>query len=119
MKVEVSNGELVDKYTILLIKKEKIKDLNKNQNIINELNELIPMVDSLNLPKNLIDNLHTTNQKLWDIEENIRIKEKNEEFDFEFIELARSVYKTNTIRFKHKTEVNTFTKSYLIEEKSH
>ena len=59
------------------------------------------------------------NQKLWDIEENIRIKEKNEEFDFEFIELARSVYKTNTIRFKHKTEVNTFTKSYLIEEKSH
>jgi hypothetical protein len=119
MKVEISNGELVDKYTILLIKKEKIKEENKNKNIIKEIEELEPLVVSLDLPLTLIEELYNTNKKLWTIEDDIRAKEDKNEFDEEFIELARSVYKTNGIRFKYKTEINRITASLFIEEKSH
>ena len=119
MKVEVSNGELVDKYTILLIKDKKIIDPEKNKNIKNELTLLIPLVYNLNLDQKLIDELFDINKKLWKIEDDIRDKEHKQEFDAEFIELARSVYKTNSLRFKAKQKVNEFTGSYLKEEKSH
>ena len=119
MKVEVSNGELVDKYTILLIKSNKILDLIKQKNIQLELKEIAPLIESLNLSKTIIDELLETNNMLWEIEEVIRIKEKKQEFDVEFIELARNVYKTNTIRFNQKTKINILTESKIIEEKSH
>ena len=119
MKVEVSNGELVDKYTILLIKSNKILDLIKQKNIQSELKEIAPLIESLNLSKTIIDELLETNNMLWEIEEVIRIKEKKQEFDVEFIELARNVYKTNTIRFNQKTKINILTESKIIEEKSH
>lgn len=119
MKVEVSNGEIIDKYTILLIKLDKISDVLKRKNIQVELMEITPLVESLTLSKSIIDDLLQTNKILWNIEEYIRIKEKNQEFDLEFIELARNVYKTNTIRFNQKTKINSLTCSKIIEEKSH
>lgn len=119
MKVEVSNGELVDKYTILLIKDKKIIDPEKNKNIKNELNELFPLIHSLNLNQDLINELFEVNKTLWKIEDDIRAKEHKQEFDTEFIDLARSVYKTNTIRFKCKQKINESTGSFLKEEKSH
>jgi hypothetical protein len=119
MRVEVSNGELVDKYTILLIKDKKITDSEKNKNIKNELNELFPLIHSFNLDKNLINDLFEINKTLWKIEDDIRNKEYKQEFDSEFIELARSVYKTNDLRFKAKQKINESTASYLKEEKSH
>lgn len=119
MKVEVSNGELVDKYTILLIKDKKITDPEKNKNIKNELTLLMPLVYNLNLDQKLIDELFDINKKLWKIEDDIRAKESKQEFDSEFIELARSVYKTNAVRFKCKQKINETTDSHLKEEKSH
>jgi hypothetical protein len=119
MKVEVSNGELIDKYTILLIKQENIHDSGKQKNILRELKELESLVMSLDVPVYLIENLLETNKKLWNIEENIRIQEKNQDFGSTFIELARSVYITNTERFKYKTEINNLTNSLIVEEKSH
>jgi hypothetical protein len=119
MKVEVSNGELVDKYTILLIKDKKIIDFEKNKNVKNELNILLPLVYNLEIDQKLIDELFDINKKLWKIEDDIRDKENKQEFDTEFIELARSVYKTNSLRFKVKQKINESTGSYLKEEKSH
>ena len=119
MKVEVSNGELVDKYTILLIKDKKIIDLEKNKNIKTELNILLPLVYDLNISEELITELFEINKKLWKIEDDIREKEIKQEFDSEFIELARSVYKTNSLRFKCKQKINESTGSFLKEEKSH
>ena len=119
MKIEISNGELVDKFTILLIKQEKINDSVKLMNIKNELKEINPFVDSLNLDTVVIDELKNINSILWKIEDDIREKEKLQLFDEEFIELARQVYKTNTLRFKLKQKINNITNSYLKEEKSH
>jgi len=119
MKVEVSNGELVDKYTILLIKDKNIIDPEKNKNIKKELNILFPLISSLHIDEIYINELLDINKKLWKIEDDIREKEQKNEFDLEFIELARSVYKTNSLRFKCKQKINQITNSYLKEEKSH
>ena len=98
MKIEVSDGEIVDKLTILEIKKEKCLDLNKLQNIEKELTYLKMIVDDLDIPEYYINDLRKINQKLWDIEDQIRVFEAQEKFDNEFIELARSVYFTNDER---------------------
>lgn len=119
MKIEVSNGELVDKYTILLIKKQKINNSEKLKNILNEINEIESHVIGLNLDQSLIEELHSINLKLWQIEDDIRLKESENDFGSSFIELARQVYKTNTLRFKAKQTINDVTNSYLKEEKSH
>jgi len=119
MKVEVSNGELVDKYTILCIKEKLINDTDKILNIKKELEEITPLVLSLNLEKNIIDDLYCVNLKLWDIEDLIRDKEKKLQFDDEFIQIARSVYITNSERFSIKQKINKMTNSLLREEKSH
>jgi hypothetical protein len=117
MKIEVSTGEIADKYTILQIKKEKCKDLSKLKNILIELNFLTPIVESLNLPQSLIFELKDINLKLWEIEDLIRVYESEKKFDNQFIELARSVYITNDMRFKVKNQINQITKSQLVEEK--
>jgi hypothetical protein len=117
MKIEVSHGEIIDKYTILQIKKEKCEDASKLKNIQNELNILIPIVKGLNLSESLIDELRNINLKLWEIEDLIRVCEHEKKFDSEFIQLARSVYITNDLRFKVKSQINKITKSSIVEEK--
>jgi len=123
MKVEVSNGELLDKFSILKIKLEKINDEFKLINIKNEIDtisknceEIIQSDMRLSV---IFDELISVNESLWDIEDKIRIKEKEKEFDLEFIELARSVYITNDIRFTLKNKINIITSSKLVEEKSY
>lgn len=119
MKIEVSNGEIVDKFTILEIKLEKSNDEQKTNSIKKELDYLKPIVEELNVPKSLIDSLREVNKKLWDIEDSLRICESKFQFDDDFIQLARLVYYTNDKRFELKKEVNITTKSDLTEEKIH
>lgn len=121
-KVEVSNGELIDKYTILLIKNKKIINKDKLKNVNNEISVLKPYVNELNSKFDLIkliNQLQEINSKLWDIEDNIRKKEKLKEFDNDFIDLARSVYYTNDDRANIKLEINNRTKSNIVEVKSY
>jgi hypothetical protein len=128
MRIEVSNGELVDKLTILELKRANIADPSKLSNIDNELSYLVEHFDQLKIEikretlKNVMllkDKLFNVNQKLWDIEDSIRDKEANKEFDEEFIELARSVYIINDERAYLKKEINLLTDSNLVEEKSY
>ena len=120
---EISAGELIDKITILEIKKEKIKNKEKLSDIEKELKSLnatsadkIPNKSEI---KDLIDNLKRINLRLWDIEENKRLAEKNKTFDERFIELSREVYKTNDERAKIKLKINEILGSNIKEVKSH
>lgn len=120
MKIEISNGEIADKLSILQIKKDNIDNENKLKNIIKEFDYLYNIVfKELNINLDDYNNLLIINKKLWDIEDNIRNKERNKEFDLEFIELARLVYITNDERFKIKQLINLKTNSNFIEEKSY
>ena len=119
MKIEVSNGEIVDKLTILELKEKKCYDDAKLLNIKKELDYLRDVVSSLNVPKELIDSLREVNKKLWDIEDDIRICESKFVFDDEFISLARLVYHTNDRRFEIKNQINQITNSNFKEEKIH
>lgn len=124
MKIEVSNGEILDKITILLIKSKNITDESKLKNIKNELDELTPFLDVVEYNTNqtvnsLVKQLESINQKLWDVEDKLRDKERSKEFDDEFIQLARSVYFTNDERAKVKKQLNEVTNSKLVEEKSY
>ena len=122
MKIEVSHGEIVDKLTILQIKKENITDPIKLENIIKEHDYLFSVVEndlgiSTSSPEYL--ELLSVNKELWIIEDDIRDKERQKEFDFDFINLARSVYYTNDVRAKIKKEINLKYSSGFIEEKSY
>ena len=120
---EISAGELLDKITILEIKKEKIKDSQKLMDINKELSSLTKTSDEKIPNKNkvddLIQNLKQINLKLWDIEENKRLAEKNQKFDEKFIKLSRDVYKTNDARAKIKLKINEILGSNIKEVKSH
>ena len=120
---EISAGELLDKITILEIKKEKIKDGQKLKDISKELSSLTKTTDEKIPDKseinNLIINLKQINLKLWDIEENKRLAEKNQKFDEKFIKLSREVYKTNDERAKIKLKINEILGSNIKEVKSH
>jgi hypothetical protein len=117
MKIEVSVGEIVDKMTILEIKKEKCDNGEKLKNIEYELNYLTPIVKELNVPQNLIDSLRKVNKTIWNVEDDIRNCEKNKVFDEIFIQLARDVYHNNDQRFYVKNEINQLTNSQIKEEK--
>jgi hypothetical protein len=121
MMVEVSNGEIVDKVTILKIKSERITDRSKLENINKELNTLLPLLDEIvvNEGHPLFVQLYEINSKLWEIEDEIRVCEKEKRFGGYFIELARSVYQTNDLRFEVKKEINLKTSSNFVEEKSY
>jgi hypothetical protein len=121
MKVEVSNGEIVDKISILLIKIEKIKDADKLKNIEKELEYLLPYLDKIgvSIQEELFKKLKNANLKLWDVEDKLRKLESQGKFNKEFVELARQVYYTNDLRFEIKKEINIKTKSELVEEKSY
>ena len=120
INVPISIGELIDKITILEIKKDKLKNF-KLKNILKELSFLRAVLekDSIFIPDEIFLQLKSINLKLWNIEDKIRIKEKNKEFDNEFIELARSVYLNNDRRSETKKELNLMFKSEIIEEKSY
>ena len=120
---EISAGELIDKITILEIKKikisdaEKLKDINKELDSLNQtFKQFIPDPSSI---QQLIDKLKSINLKLWDIENGKRQAEKDQNFGKEFIELARSVYKSNDERAKIKLEINNTLGSNIKEVKSH
>ena len=120
---EISAGELVDKITILEIKKEKIKDSKKLKDIEKELLSLKDTFKrSITDPSkimSLIDKLKTINLNLWNIENSKRLAEKNNDFGEQFIELSRSVYKTNDERSKVKLDINNILGSNITEVKSH
>jgi len=120
MKIEVSNGEIVDKLTILQIKLERIKDPAKLQNVRKEYDELEGIVDKiLGREDPLYKALYEINGKLWDIEDRIRELEKAKDFGQEFIDVARSVYINNDQRAAIKRDINSKTGSELFEEKSY
>lgn len=122
-QILISDGEILDRFSILAIKQIKISDKIKLSNIENEIDHLRPIfLKILGLDpdiETLYNNLKSINEKLWIIEDSIRIKEKLQQFDSEFIDLARQVYITNDKRANIKKEINLKTKSYLVEEKSH
>ena len=114
----ISLGELIDKITILEIKQIHMTGI-KLKNVDKELKLLKNILQDTNLKINidLINNLKGVNNNLWVIEDNIRKKESNQEFDKEFIQLARSVYKENDKRASIKKEINQKYNSELVEEK--
>tara|TARA_B100001250_G_C19743892_1_gene764323 strand:+ start:866 stop:1258 length:393 start_codon:yes stop_codon:yes gene_type:complete len=122
--IPVSYGELLDKLSILEIKKNKISNNSKLNNInfeFNKLNELAKKLKDINQEKfeNFYSQLLETNTELWEIEDNIRIFEKEKNFGEEFIQLARDVYYTNDKRFNIKSEINSFFGSDVVEEKEY
>ena len=116
----ISIGELVDKITILEIKKNKFQN-SKLENVLKELSYLRELMEKhqIEITDNLFTQLKEINLKLWNIEEQIRIKEKNKEFDNIFIELARSVYFKNDKRAEIKKRINRLSNSEITEEKSY
>ena len=115
--IPVSIGELYDKYTILQIKKEKINNIDKLAYITTELTHLQPLIDKFKLDLALVEKIKNVNERLWEIEDNIRIKEAKLEFDEEFINLARLVYKTNDERYSIKAMINNIYNSAIQEIK--
>lgn len=123
ISIEVSYGELFDKISILEIKKAKLINSNDIEKVIFELSLLTSALSKLNINNHDIDKLfnelNKVNLKLWEIEDKIREKERFGSFDEEFIELARSVYKTNDKRSQIKKEINLNLKSEVFEVKSY
>ena len=119
-KIPVSNGEIVDKFTILNIKLNKINDYKKIIYIKKELcflNKYVNEITTKYKIEELIDNLQIINEKLWKLEDCIRNKEKLQEFDKEFITTSRNIYKNNDIRCNIKLKINKITNSELCEVK--
>ena len=116
----ISLGELIHKMTILEIKQIHMTGI-KLKNVDKELKLLRKILqdENLEIDIDLINNLKEVNNNLWEIEDNIRIKESNQKFDKEFIQLARSVYKENDKRASIKKEINQKYNSELVEEKSY
>ncbi|MBT7610645.1 MAG: hypothetical protein HN576_12875 [Bacteriovoracaceae bacterium] len=118
---EVSLGELIDKYTILTIKEKFIDDESKLIHIKKEKDVIFQVIDDLKLEnlEPLLVELARINEVLWKIEDDIRDKEKKKEFDEKFIEIARSVYATNDLRFELKDKINSTFGSGIQEVKSY
>ena len=120
---EISAGELLDKLSILEIKLNKIKnpallqEIKKDYNIINEAkNKNINSSDEINV---LYTDLKKINEQLWEIEDKIRLCEKNSDFNDKFIQLARDVYFKNDKRSKIKSEINKISGSNIQEVKQY
>ena len=123
VNVEISIGEFFDKLTILEIKRERIQQADKLDNINKELDALNALLEQLPFSRadvaDEVNELKSINEKLWVIEDDIRDKEAAKAFDQEFIELARSVYFTNDKRSDVKRDINIKLGSSFIEEKSY
>ncbi len=122
INVPISPGELLDKITILEIKSENIEDKEKLANVTIELKLLSQIWENTSPDSDLgvlRQELKDNNKALWDIEDKIRIKESNKEFDHVFVELARSVYIKNDKRADTKKKINLKLGSMIVEEKSY
>ncbi len=123
INIEISLGEFWDKVTILQIKAERITETGKLQNINKELNQLMQQWQESSYSKCKIDgeleDLRQINEQLWDIEDDIRDKERTQQFDSGFISLARSVYFKNDKRAGIKSRINKKLGSAFAEEKSY
>jgi hypothetical protein len=123
VQVEISIGELLDKISILQIKSERITDQLKLENIKIELESLLEKWENSSFSKieiaEEIVQIREVNEKLWELEDDIRIKEARYSFDEDFVRLARSVYVTNDKRAEIKRKINEKLGSALIEEKSY
>ena len=121
--VEISPAELIDKLTILEIKLELIKDEGKRANVKREYSLLISAYQATIVEteplRELTSTLKRINRELWDIEDNIRAEERAKSFGARFIELARSVYRTNDRRASVKRQINAMLNSPIPEEKSY
>jgi len=122
MQIEVSIGEIVDKYTILTIKSSKIQDPVKLENVRKELTYLIdvlkkedPLMTDYALTKTLLE----INKELWKVEDELRDLERAKDFGKEFVILARNVYKLNDKRADIKKQINMKFGSNFVEEKSY
>jgi len=121
MKIEVSIGEVVDKITILQIKEKNIKDEAKLTYIRQELEELQNALqdENVEVPEELVVELHEVNQKLWDTEDVIRLLEKEENFNDDFVKHARLDAILNDERFLVKNKINNHCNSFIKEQKSY
>tara|TARA_S200000501_G_scaffold244613_1_gene228986 strand:+ start:182 stop:571 length:390 start_codon:yes stop_codon:yes gene_type:complete len=124
VEIQTSVGELLDKISILKIKKQKINNESKLNNIEKELNSLLNTSQNLleNDPKifnKFIEELMIINLNLWETEDEIRILESKKIFDEKFIELARNVYFKNDKRFEIKSKINNHYGSHIVEEKQY
>jgi len=126
LKIEVSNGEILDKVSILEIKLERITDAQKLSNIQHEwdaLQNAVKIIAGLANPKEefhqAVKALRATNEALWDVEDALRLNEKTKDFGDAFIALAREVYVLNDQRAALKSSINILTGSNLREEKSY
>ena len=121
--IPISWGELFDKITILQIKLDNLKDRNALKNVKIEHEKLNSIFNEVffenTIANQLIIDLKLINEKLWNIEDLIRDKERNKVFNKEFIELARKVYITNDKRSRIKRKINETFGSELVEEKSY
>jgi hypothetical protein len=122
VSVPVSVGELIDKLSILQVKKVKVKNPDKLKFIEKEYDILLSMsteylndIDILSTYKELVD----VNIKLWEVEDELRVIENTKVFDDKFIELARAVYYTNDERFRLKDKINSLTNSEIKEQKDY
>jgi predicted fused transcriptional regulator/phosphomethylpyrimidine kinase len=119
MQIEVSIGEVVDKWTILSIKALNIKDKDKLVNVFKERNYLNTVINPEILHDPMTDELLKVNQFLWKVEDLLRDFERASSFGEEFVDLARSVYKLNDQRARIKKDINIKYGSDFVEEKSY
>jgi len=120
MKIEVSIGEIVDKLSILQIKTEMIKEEEKLSNVKKEYDYLYDIVfNEMKIEQSDFFDMVSINKELWNIEDDIRDKERDKEFDDVFIKLARAVYVTNDKRADVKKNINLKYGSTFVEEKSY
>lgn len=123
VRVDISIGEFFDKLTILEIKRSRIDDPAKLQNVERELSALHQLLEDLPFSVEDVSDeakeLKELNEKLWLIEDKIRAKESQKDFDSEFVDLARAVYQTNDRRFEVKQAINKKLGSDFVEEKSY
>lgn len=121
--IDVSPGELLDKISILEIKSARMTDARQLENVRYELKLLRKTwdnsVETSDPLKDFESELRSVNERLWDIEDAIRVCEAEKDFGPKFVELARSVYTTNDRRAEIKREINTMLGSSIVEEKSY
>lgn len=118
-QIPVSIGEYIDKITILKIKVLQIKNSDKLNNVKKELDLLLTLDEEGIVGTEEYYSLYRVNQMLWEVEDAIRIKERDHTFDDTFVKLARDVYLLNDERSRIKKQINLLYKSDLIEEKSY
>lgn len=122
ISIQIGVGELMDRYTILKIKLDEIKDEEKSKNVKREyeyISEIISKLEEKEGIQELVDDLFETNGELWDVEDELRYLEKLRQFDDNFINLARMVYKLNDERAAIKKLINVLYGSEFVEEKSY